>query len=158
MPNSIASFWYAYLIFVGASDFAKQDRYIDAASMLDRKMTPAQVLEIMGPPSGRYEATGFIRLALLNFQPKHWYWGERVDIHRLVLPSLPILNPFPYHVRIFGYADNDVVVRWSSTDQIMEITLPSPVSAPAVFHDLLEAQIATRELFDTLRHIFYSGG
>ncbi len=158
MPDSIAAVWYAYLIFVGATDFAMQDRYIDASAKLDKSMTPAEVLEVMGPPSGRYEATGFLHLAFLSFQPKHWYWGERVDIHRLVLPTLPVANPFPYHIRLFGYADNDVVVRWSATDQIMEITRPAPAPAPASFHDLLDAKDATHQLFDTLSVILNTGG
>jgi len=146
MPNSICAAWFFFLSFYGAADLAQQSRHIENAAQLHVGMTPAEVQEVMGSPTGRYEAKSLTALVFSRFLPKHWFYGTTCDIHSIVVPGLPFPNPIPVHLRLFSYADDDVVVRWSFDDQVAEITRPKPIRVPLEFYGIHNARIFVSDI------------
>ncbi|MCC9658784.1 hypothetical protein [Rhodopirellula halodulae] len=141
IPDSISAVWFTFLLISGSADLAQQERYADIARDVTVGMTASDVESLLGPPTQLFEAGGILSLVLIyNCQPKHYCYGASVHLDNLILPGLPFPNPLPIQIRSFGYADTDVVIRLSATDEVTATTIPKLPAIPEEFHDILDAR------------------
>ena len=116
--------WFIVLIVIGSAEDARQHRLIEQSAAVTMGMTQEQVIEILGKPDIATKAKTFWQLLFLGFDSGQWYWGNSIDLRSIFIPDSTLLNPLPINIRIFSYADHDLVICWGFNDRVTEIRRP----------------------------------
>lgn len=142
---AIKPIWFVSLILIGSAEEARQHRLIETSQAITVGMTPDRVIEIMGQPDSSSKASDFWQLAFLGFNSGQMSWGSAVNMDAFFIPGSPEPNPFPIHLRLFSYAENDLVINFGFDDLVTEVRRPT-LEVPSIAHGSLDAWLFVRRV------------
>ncbi len=144
--DALVAVWFAFVFISEPIEQASHHRLVAASVAVSDGMTPDQVKAILGEPAAEYAKRGTIAAWWLEGQrPKQWMYGTTFNLDHLFIPYSPWLNPLPVNLRIFEYADNDLVIDWAADDRVSAIKRPDFV-VPDVAFDMLDAAVFSRDV------------
>lgn len=118
VPVWIANFgsiWGLCLLLLSGLEQASQAKVVEAAQQVAPGMTREEVREILGSPH-------------IDYRPQwdHWLYGTSLD-PRAVFHKTGRFNPIPIRLRLFSYAEDDVVIRWDLNNRVLKIDRPESI-------------------------------
>jgi len=126
MPGCVVLFeiWMLYLVVVGTGEKVQLQRLIDRSADIVAGSTEQDVRRLVGNPIRRYDARGGMARFLLGERPAEWAYGTTINLRVVVLPGLPILNPLPINLRLFGRGQEDLAVHWTPQKKVLAVIRP----------------------------------
>ena len=145
IPDPIVAAWFAFIFVVEPIEHASHYHVASAAIDVRTGMTPAEVVAILGLPAPEYQKRGpFASWWLGAKRPKQWMYGTFWNLDYLLIPDFPWFNPLPLNLRIFGYADDDLVIDWTDSSVVSSSTRPNFVVSQFALESL-EAATFTKD-------------
>ncbi|KAA1256835.1 hypothetical protein LF1_58850 [Rubripirellula obstinata] len=125
IPDSLLAAWFAFVFITEPIEHAAHHRLVKNSNAVHAGMTPLEVTTILGDPAAKYAKRGVIATWWLEGpRPKQWMYGTGFNLDYVVIPNFPWLNPLPLNLRIFDYADDDLVVDWTDDDLVTSVKRP----------------------------------
>lgn len=146
IPDSLLAVWFSFVFIAEPIERASHHRLVARSEAVQDGMTPIQVKAILGDPDAEYAKRGvFATWWLEGPRPKQWMYGTFFNLDYLVIPKCPWLNPVPVNVRIFDYADDDLVINWTANDRVSAVKR-SNFDVPEVAFAMLDAAVFSRDV------------
>lgn len=150
IPDSLLAAWFAFVFIAEPIEHAAHHRLVETSFVVNAGMTPPEVRAILGDPAAEYAKRGVIATWWLNGpRPKQWMYGTGFNLDYVVIPKCPWLNPLPMNLRIFDYANDDLVIDWTDDDHVTSIKRPD-FELPEIAFGMLDASLFTRDVL----HLF----
>lgn len=103
---------------VGSIEQVQLNEKVQASHQLKPGDSEAKVLSVLGSPRSQG------RSGFFGFGHSRWIYGANIDLGMIIIPDLPVPNPVPIKLRIFGPCDGDLVVNWSDQGTVASIDRP----------------------------------
>ncbi len=113
-------YWAVLLALYGAYESKCLERTVESSKSINVGASEAEVLRLLGEPVTRADKRGELAAAFFGKVPRKWIYGTTVDLHSFFVPDVPLPNPIPIRLRLWGTPDDaDLVIEW-------RMTTPSP--------------------------------
>ena len=126
MPGCVVLFeiWMLFLVVVGTGEKVQLQRLIDRSADIVAGSTEQDVQRLLGNPIRRYDARSGMARFLFGKRPAEWVYGATINLRIVFIPGLPIPNPLPINIRLFGRHQEDLAVHWTPQKKVLTVIRP----------------------------------
>ncbi len=124
MMDLMATWWTVAMFLTGAIEQQHLARNVLSAQDVVIGARLSEVYKTLGPPVATYDAYSGWSIFALGKHPKQLCYGTHIDLDALVVIPDVGLQLLPFHLRILGYASDDLVVDLTPDDRVEGIRFP----------------------------------
>ncbi|MEO8496349.1 MAG: hypothetical protein ABI614_14875 [Planctomycetota bacterium] len=135
--------WALIVATIGLGERIHLQQLVDKSSHIEVGASPEAVLITLGEPTARWAPWRGV-LGLAN-RPARWVYGTTIALDSIVVPDVPFPNPIPIHLRLFGAADDDLVIEWTPNHEVAKVVRPD-FAVPAGGAELYEPFFVVADL------------
>lgn len=110
----------ATVALIGVAEQERLDRLVDASRQIQPGDTEAEVHQILGRPTDKWDRSGFFQGG-----PPQWVYGTIVDLDYIVYDGFVLPFPLSVKLRIFGAYESDLVINWDADGTVESVARPS---------------------------------
>lgn len=153
-PDPLLAVWFAFVFIAEPIEHASHHRLVEKSAEVHAGMQPSQVTSILGTPNAKYaKRSVFASWWLDGPRPKQWMYGTSFNLDYVLIPHCPWINPLPTNIRIFDYADEDLIIDWTDDDRVVFVHRPD-FSVPKIAFDILDVSLFSRDVLQ--QFVFHS--
>ena len=117
--------WAVLLALYGAYESQCFERSVETSRKIKVGASEVDVLKLLGEPVTRAEKRGEVAAAFFGKVPRKWIYGTTINLRSFFVPDVPVPNPIPIRLRLFGTPDEeDLVIEWHDDHTVSKVMQP----------------------------------
>ena len=128
VPLEIKAIWFILLSLLGSLERVHHAREATRSATIGINAHQSEVLQRLGAPDYIYPARPMGIPFSNSPKPMQWLYGTSLNLQYLYTPWVGP-NPFPVNLRIFAFAQDDLVIDWNDEGHVAQINTPHLVAS-----------------------------